>query len=409
MNKIFRKTVLVFAALLVTAIAAQAEYTFFTRGFAIEVSLANAKEGMVRLPIYQNRITALAVRDNMVIGGTTADRGLSPYLFAASMDDKLMKVAYDLDEALPGQYAISSGFVKCSMGNMFAGTMSDEENGSGHLIKVDFDGKAFTVTDLGVPVEGESVYCLALDKKANVIYGLSYPNGKFFSHDLASGAVKVFEESMGTRRDRAPRQYLHLEPEQCLSREIVIDNTGRVFGSMPYNKFFCFDPAKQAIEVVKTPLPEVWGRNTLARVDAMTLGPDGMIYGGNGADGQLFRLNPQTLKMTNLGKPIMGHRMPGLAFGADGRLYGVAGGPPMYAHLFYYEGEDLGFKEGKGFVDLGNPHFDIVIPGATGGTYPWRGYNFSKVIASDDGQWIVLGENEAQSQLMIFNVKDIDR
>ena len=408
MNKIFRKTALVVAALLVTAIAVQAEYTFFRRGYAIEVSLANAKAGMVRLPINQNRITALAVKDNMVIGGTTADKGLSPYLFAASMDDRLMKVAYDLDDAIPGQYAISSGFVKCSMGNMFAGTMSDEENGGGHIIKVDFDGKAFKVTDLGVPVAGESVYCLALDKKANVIYGLSYPNGKFFSHNLASGEVKVFEETMGTREDRAPRRYLHLEPEQCLSRDIVIDGTGRVFGSMPYNKFFCFNPVEQKVEVVNTPLPEVWGRSTLARVDAIVLGPDGMIYGGNGADGQLFRLNPQTLKMTNLGKPIMAHRMPGLAFGADGRLYGVAGGPPAYAHLFYYEGEGLGFKDGKGFVDLGNPDFSMRVPGASE-DFPWRGFNFSKVIASDDGKWIVLGENEAQSQLMIFNVANIDR
>ena len=408
MNKIFRKTVLVFAALLVTAIAVQAEYTFFRRGYAIEVSLANAKDGLVRLPINQNRITALAVKDNMVIGGTTADKGLSPYLFAASMDDRLMKVAYDLDNAIPGQNAIAAGFVKCSMGNMFAGTISDEENGSGHIIKVDFDGKAFTVTDLGTPVNGEGVYCLALDKKANVIYGLSYPTGKFFSHDLSSGEVKVFEESMGSKKDRAPAHHLHLHPEQVISRAIVVDNKGRVFGSMPYNKFFCFDPAKQAIEEVKTPLPEVWGRNTLARADAMVLGPNGMIYGGNGADGQLFSLNPETLKMTNLGKPIMSPRMPGLAFGADGRLYGVAGGPPLYAHLFYYEGADLGFKGGKGFVDLGNPDFSMKVPGAAA-DFPWRGFNFSKVIASDDGQWIIMGENEAQSQLMIFNVKNIDR
>jgi hypothetical protein len=235
MKKIFRKTVLVVAALLVTAIAAQAEYTFFERGYTIEVSLANAKEGMVRLPINRNRITALAVKDNMVIGGTTADAGLSPFLFAASMSDSLMKVAYDLENAIPGQCAVAAGFIKCGKGNMFAGTISDEENGSGHLIKVDFDGSAFSVTDLGTPVPGEGVYCLAIDKNANIIYGLSFPSGKFFSHDLASGTVKVFEESMGTKRDRAPSHYLHLTPDQVVSREIVVTNDGRVIGSMPYN------------------------------------------------------------------------------------------------------------------------------------------------------------------------------
>ena len=56
------------------------------------------------------------------------------------------------------------------------------------------------------------------------------------------------------------------------------------------------------------------------------MAPDGTLYGGNAGDGQLFRLDPATGKVANLGKPAMMPRMQGLAFAGDGKLYGVTGG-----------------------------------------------------------------------------------
>ena len=112
----------------------------------------------------------------------------------------------------------------------------------------------------------------------------------------------------------------------------------------------------------------------------------------------MFRLDPATDRVTNLGKAAQMPRLKGLAFGADGKLWGVAGAAPGYAHLFSFD------PNGQGFVDLGNPDFQMHAPGIEQGI-AWRGYQFGAVAASEDGRWIVLGEEESLSQLMVFPVK----
>jgi hypothetical protein len=89
-------------------------------------------------------------------------------------------------------------------------------------------------------------------------------------------------------------------------------------------------------------------------------------------------------------------RLRALAFGRDGKLYGLAGGAPGYSHLFSYD-------ENEGFYDLGNPEFTMVAPGIEQGIL-WRGFQLGTLVASADGKYIVMGEDEALSQLMIFPV-----
>ena len=188
-----------------------------------------------------------------------------------------------------------------------------------------------------------------------------------------------------------------LEPEDFLCRRLVLDSRGRVYGSLPVSKLFRFDPTERVIEVLPEEIPEVWGRRPLGRVDSWAVGPDGLLYGGNAGDGQLFTLDPETESVSNLGKPIMMPRMKGLAFGRDGCLYGVAGAAPGYAHLFRFD------PRGKGFFDLGNPRFVLKAPGIEQGIW-WRGFQIGTLAVSEDGRWIVMGEEEALSQLMIFPV-----
>ena len=125
--------------------------------------------------------------------------------------------------------------------------------------------------------------------------------------------------------------------------------------------------------------------------------PDGLLYGGNAGDGQLFKLDPDSGKITNLGKPVMMPRLKGLAFGANGKLYGVGGAAPGYAHLFTYDARL------DGFIDLGNPRFTMVGPGIEQGIW-WRGFQIGTLAATEDGRFIVLGEEEALSQLMVFPI-----
>ena len=165
-----------------------------------------------------------------------------------------------------------------------------------------------------MPVAGQGVFAVAFDAKADTVYGICHPSGKFFAFPVKARSATVYDQAAPTRRELRSAHEFALEPEDVLCRRLVLDRQGRVYGSKPVNKLFRFDPQSKAVEILADELPEVWGRRALGRVDAWALAPDGALYGGNAGDGQLFRLDPATGKVANLGKPAMMPRMHGLAF-----------------------------------------------------------------------------------------------
>jgi hypothetical protein len=379
-----------------------AQYTFFTpkEAFAIEVSLPNTAEK--RLPINRNAITSLTVQGDLILGGTTAKQGLSPYLFVASISRKNLLTTKDLQEIIPGQKSIATGFCKGAGNQLYAGTMAqvNKNQQPGHLIEVSVgSGGTIEVKDLGIPVAGESIFTLLSNREGTALYGISYPSGRFFTYNIASKKTQIFDDVTPKEKELNNLHEYAVRPEVYLCKALVQDNAGTVYGSTAGNRMFAFDPAKKTFQFLETPLPAVWGREVLGQVESWAKAPDGKLYGGNAGDGQLFVLDPATKKIKNLGKPMMMARLQALAFGRDGKLYGLAGGAPGYSHLFYYD------EKGAGFVDLGNPEFTMVAPGIEQGIM-WRGFQLSTLAASADGKYMVMGENEALSQLMIFPIEE---
>jgi hypothetical protein len=381
---------------LAIGVALNAQYSFFTPpgSYTVEVSLENSP--YLRLPIYRNAITSLEVVGDYAIGGTSAQPGLSPYLFAVSLKSRRLQLVSDLAGVVPGQRAIQSGFGRGREGRLLAGTMPDSKGGSGHLLQVAIGKEGLEVSDLGVPVQGEGVFALASNAERGEIYGIAHPSGRFFVFDIRTSRTAVFSDIAPSRQNLASLHEFALTIEDVLSRRLALDRQGRVYGSTPVNRLFRFDPVSRRLEILSEELPLVWGRRALGRVDAWAVARDGTLYGGNAGDGQLFTINPETGRVTNLGKPAMMPRLQGLAFGADGALYGVTGGQPGYSHLFRYTPE-------HGFVDLGNPRFTMTEPGIEQGI-SWRGFQIASVAASEDGRWVLLGEDESLSQLMVFRV-----
>lgn len=395
----FTQKILLLALLVTSAGPLLAQYTFFTpkEAFAIEVSLPNSAEK--RLPMYRNAITSLTVQGDRILGGTTAKEGLSPYLFIASISGRNVVAVRDLQDVIPGQKSIATGFCKGSGNQLYAGTMpqAGKERQAGHLLQVGIgQGNAIEVKDLGAPVPGEGIFALLANRDGSELYGISYPSGRFFTYTIATQKVQVFEDLVPNEKDLKNFHDFASGPEVYLCKALVQDNKGLVYGSAAGNRIFAFDPAKKRFTFLQTPLPAVWGREVLGQVESWAKSPDGKLYGGNAGDGQLFVLDPATQKIKNLGKPMMMGRLQALAFGRDGKLYGLAGGAPGYSHLFSYD-------ENAGFVDLGNPEFKMVAPGIEQGIL-WRGFQLGTLAASADGKYMVMGEDEALSQLMIFPV-----
>jgi len=378
-----------------------AQYTFFTpkESFAIEVSLPNT--GLKRLPIYRNSISSLIVREDQIIGGTTANEGLTPFVFVASLKQHQMIEIKDINEVIPGQQAIQSGFCQGSNNTLFAGTLankkSDGSKGDGHLIQLEIgqDG-TINIKDLGIPIPGEGIFSLTSDAKRTTLYGVSYPSGLFFKYVIGTKEVKTYKDIAITMRDSNTLSEYDLGPQEYLSKSLI-QSQGLIFGSKPINKIFYFDPKDESFNVIGN-IPEVWGRRTLGQVESWAISPNGKIYGGNSGDGQLFEIDPGTKKIRNLGKPIGMSHLRGLCFGKDGKLYGIAGSKPGYAHLFSYDDQE-------GFTDFGNPEFTMVAPGIEQGIL-WRGFQLGTITSSEDGKYIIMGEDESLSQLLIFAIDD---
>mgnify|MGYP001586768039 CR=1 FL=1 len=57
----------------------------------------------------------------------------------------------------------------------------------------------------------------------------------------------------------------------------------------------------------------------------------------------------------------------------------------------------------EGFADPGNPSFPMVGEGLAPGIF-WRGFQLESLAVSEDGRYVVMGDDEALSQLMVFKV-----
>jgi tricorn protease-like protein len=154
--------------------------------------------------------------------------------------------------------------------------------------------------------------------------------------------------------DALPRDVLL--KKAYVSRALVCDAAGRVYGSGAQASIFRYDPANGALDRLEGGLPIGMGtENGLIAepsLSAAVLASDGMVYGGTVQDGYLFSFDPATATVRNLGKPTRQGHIRALAEWA-GDIYGLVGEDGGKCHLFRYglssgSLEDLGVLQGNG-------------------------------------------------------------
>ena len=333
------------------------------------------------IPDGESGITSLAVAPNGDIYGATS--GVRSHLFVMN---PLHGYVFPIG-VIPDTTSVTHSLVVSEQGHVFLGTAP-----GGHLLEYtpdDIDnrnieiGKALAVKDRGAPVPGESIFALAIDRKANRIYGLTSPNAHLFSYSIST---HTFQE-LGIVAHSAPWAEKS-EHEKTMSRMLAVDGRGNVFATGEDGYFYEVDGKEQTLQKLSIRVPAVPGREPYTRVDAFLIARSGAIYGGT-SDGYLFRLDPETRNITNLGKPLNQYRIAGLAWGANGKLYGVGGDDSEMARLFSYDPKD-GSYDLLGFIDVNRrPYFT------------WAAYVIGDIVSDDRGT-VFLGENERISKLYLF-------
>jgi len=346
------------------------------------------------IPSDESAIRALAVAPNGALYGATSGRRSHLFVLYPT-HGYVQPLGY-----LPDVTTVHRAVVLSSSGEVYLGSSAGVDNhgqgysgyAGGHLLKytpgrdeakpIRID-QACAVTDLGIPVPGEGIYALAINRLFGYIYGLSYPNGQFFRYDIAAAKV-ILLGKVAERRTPGER----FENEKLIGRAIALDAQGHAYTSGENGFLYRFHAQRQRLERLPLTVPTVRGREPYNRVDAWATDGGRLLYGGS-SDGYLFRLDPQKLTIENLGKPLDQQRIRGLVFAPNGKLYGVGGDDDEIARLFSYH-PPTGVYEMLGMIDVNRRPY-----------YSWHAYLIDAVAAGADGT-LYLGQAERGSRLYLY-------
>lgn len=347
------------------------------------------------IPSGESAITALAVAPDGVIYGATS--GARSHLFVLNpLHGYVQPLGFLKDvTTVHGSIAITSN------GDVYIGGGIAVDNGGagydayagGHLLRYRPPpnqaaqpiriNTACDTTDLGIVVEHEGIYALVADRGRNILYGLTYPSGNFFSYDIAASKLTILGK-VAEHRIRGEK----FERDRLIGNALGLDLKGNVFMSGEDGAFFVYRPGAQAIERLAITVPAEPGREIYNRVDVWSSDASGVLYGGT-SDGYLFRLQPDSLQIENLGKPLNQYRVSGLALAQNGKFYGVGGDDDDMARLFSYD-PNTGAYQVLGFIDVNRRPY-----------YSWQAYRIGAMAVGHDGT-IYLGESERKSRLYLY-------
>jgi hypothetical protein len=310
------------------------------------------------LPGASEVVSLTAGLDGAIYGGTTGDKGHLFFRF-----DPATRKVTDLGHLVksgtqlyarrnPVQQKIHHALVASPDGAIYGATgqnvaiggpwyKTDEDEG-GHVFR--YDPKTGRCDDLGVPVPYEWIINLTSNVGCTILYGMTYPLNHLFSCDLRTGEMRKVGQVRGVTAG-----------DSGASHEIICDMAGNVYGSCGEGYLFRYEPASG--EMVETEISLPGGS---VRIDAFARDKKGVIYGACWESGHLFSFDPSEQKLTVLGQPNPGPRLPALVFGTDGLLYGAAGGGEQYntrtGFIFSY---DPSTREIVEIGDIYDPATDI--------------------------------------------------
>jgi outer membrane protein assembly factor BamB len=242
--------------------------------------------------------------------------------------------------------------------------------------------------DLGIPVPGDSIYAMTFDTESRRIYGITYPNARFFVFDTKTGQSRVIGEFLTSRVYAGPERHWRSVP-----RALYCDPaTGDVYTSGDNGWFVRLPAGGDAFQLTRMRLPgEYWeGQSSYDYpvVESFAVA-DGKLYASS-SDGFLMWLDPAKDGVVVLGKPRDSRRMRAMAAGHDGLLYMVTGEPERISKLHSY---DLSGK--SGFRELGTFAVDRSP------YYAHRAFQVDAMTIGADGT-VFCGESDRGGKLFFY-------
>ena len=243
--------------------------------------------------------------------------------------------------------------------------------------------------DLGVPIEGHTIYAMTFNPGRTRIYGVTYPYAHFFVFDITSKQTRDLGEFLTKRVYHGPERHWRTVP-----RALYCDpSSGCVYTSGDNGWLLRYDPKTEKIEMTDMHLPgEYWESYKswdYPVVECFETDTTGNVYAGTD-DGHLVRLDFENEQVVVLGKPRIMRRMRAMKVGKDGNLYMITGEFERICKLHTYD-----LSSQNGFTELG------VFAVDRSPYYSKRAYQFDAMAIGADGA-VFCGESDRRGKLFIY-------
>jgi hypothetical protein len=243
--------------------------------------------------------------------------------------------------------------------------------------------------DLGIPVEGNSIYAICLNADSTKIYGLSYPDANFFIFDIARKTTRNLGDIFTEKVYGGPERHWRSVPRAIYCHP----GTGHIYTSGDNGFLLRYKPESDTLELTWMRLPgEFWeGLKSwdYPIVEQIVGTPDGRVFAST-HDGYLVQVDVENEEITVLGKPRVMRRIRAMEVGKDGKLYMITGEFERSCKLHSF---DLSGKEG--FRELGPFSVDRSP------YYSKRAYQFDAMAVGIDGT-VFCGESDRGGKLFFY-------
>lgn len=227
--------------------------------------------------------------------------------------------------------------------------------------------------EIACPFAGQKLSNLVIDKKRDVIFGITFPDHMLFTYEVDTNNF---------------REAGHIG-DGIVSKTICLADGPTVYGIGHGGRVFRFRPAENCIETTRMVIPCGKGKDYVNEATALIYDSNRrVIYGGTLLDGYFFKIELDNERVTCLGRPIEQCPIRCLALGYDGKVFGIAGEPKSgICHLFRYDPESGDLR------DLGIPRSTV--------TKSWVAHEIDSMCVDRNGH-IIMGENDRMSHLLIY-------
>jgi hypothetical protein len=248
-------------------------------------------------------------------------------------------------------------------------------------------GQPCPLEDLGIPIPNNSIYALALDETHRQLYGLSYPDAKFFVFDLETKKCTDVGPVLERKIYSGPERTWRSVPRAlCLYR-------GMVYTSGEDGRIVYYNPSAQKLVRTSMQMPgeyyEQYNYYGYPVIEHWVTTAKGQVFGAT-SDGYLFAINFKEERLVNLGKPRLSRRVRAMTLGLDERLYLICGEFEEPGKLYSYDvtGRE-GFRDWGGLAVDRSPY------------YAKRAYQFDAMTTGIDGT-VFIGESDRRASLFLF-------